>query len=215
MVEAKILENAAAGRGPRDVRPLDSQMVEQGGRVLLLDKSAYLGGNSTKATSGINGALTSTQVANGIKDDSREVFYQDAAKSAAAGLRAPLVKVLTYGSAPAVEWLQEVFGIDLSKVAMMGGHSYERCHRGKERFPGAAITMLPPALSIAETAALDAPVTSNCILALMSPFARTRTPSRNVLTIPASCRDFSVIGADGSSLPASISCCSRPRLTTR
>jgi succinate dehydrogenase/fumarate reductase flavoprotein subunit len=40
-----------------------------------------------------------------------------------------------------VEWLQERFGIDLSRVAMMGGHSKIRCHRGKERFPGAAITM--------------------------------------------------------------------------
>jgi hypothetical protein len=69
-------------------------ILEQGGRVLLLDKSAYLGGNSTKATSGINGALTQTQIANGIKDDSRELFYEDAAKSAAEGLRAPLVKVL-------------------------------------------------------------------------------------------------------------------------
>lgn len=116
-------------------------ILEHGGSVLLLDKSAYLGGNSTKATSGINGALTQMQIAQGIKDDSREIFYKDAAKSAAEGLREPLVKVLTYGSAPAVEWLQEAFGIDLSRVAMMGGHSFQRCHRGKERFPGAAITM--------------------------------------------------------------------------
>ena len=30
-------------------------ILENGGSVLLLDKSAFLGGNSTKATSGING----------------------------------------------------------------------------------------------------------------------------------------------------------------
>ena len=30
-------------------------ILENDGRVLLLDKSAFLGGNSTKATSGING----------------------------------------------------------------------------------------------------------------------------------------------------------------
>ena len=30
-------------------------VLENGGAVLLLDKSAFLGGNSTKATSGING----------------------------------------------------------------------------------------------------------------------------------------------------------------
>ena len=31
-------------------------VVENGGRVVLLDKSSFCGGNSTKATSGINGA---------------------------------------------------------------------------------------------------------------------------------------------------------------
>ena len=30
-------------------------ILENGGSVVLLDKSAFLGGNSTKATSGING----------------------------------------------------------------------------------------------------------------------------------------------------------------
>ncbi|KAI7248342.1 hypothetical protein KC335_g18404, partial [Hortaea werneckii] len=33
-----------------------------GGNVVLLDKNNFMGGNSTKATSGINGALTRTQV---------------------------------------------------------------------------------------------------------------------------------------------------------
>ena len=31
-------------------------VLERGGAVLLLDKEKFLGGNSTKATSGINGA---------------------------------------------------------------------------------------------------------------------------------------------------------------
>ena len=33
-------------------------VLENGGAVLLLDKSAFLGGNSTKATSGINGMFS-------------------------------------------------------------------------------------------------------------------------------------------------------------
>ena len=41
-------------------------LIERGGSVLLLDKSAFLGGNSTKATSGINGAGTSAQLKLGI-----------------------------------------------------------------------------------------------------------------------------------------------------
>ena len=42
-------------------------VLERGGRVLVVDKNAFLGGNSTKATSGINGALTNTQIKLGIK----------------------------------------------------------------------------------------------------------------------------------------------------
>ena len=41
-------------------------VLERGGSVLLLDKNAFLGGNSTKATSGMNGAGTSTQMKLGI-----------------------------------------------------------------------------------------------------------------------------------------------------
>jgi len=36
-------------------------VLECGGKVVLVDKSAFCGGNSTKATSGINGAETQTQ----------------------------------------------------------------------------------------------------------------------------------------------------------
>lgn len=35
--------------------------LENGGRTLLLERNAFGGGNSTKATSGINGAGTETQ----------------------------------------------------------------------------------------------------------------------------------------------------------
>ena len=38
-------------------------VLENGGAVLLLDKSAFLGGNSTKATSGINGMFVCLFVA--------------------------------------------------------------------------------------------------------------------------------------------------------
>jgi hypothetical protein len=39
-----------------------------------------------------------------------------------------------------VDWLQQRFKLDLSKVSRLGGHSQPRTHRGKERFPGFAIT---------------------------------------------------------------------------
>ena len=43
-------------------------VLQNGGNVVVIDKCAFLGGNSTKATSGINGSGTSTQAANGIQD---------------------------------------------------------------------------------------------------------------------------------------------------
>merc|ERR1711959_71913 len=49
-------------------------------------------------------------------------------------------KVLCINSAADVEWLIEKFDLDLSLVARLGGHSQQRTHRGKERFPGMTIT---------------------------------------------------------------------------
>jgi succinate dehydrogenase/fumarate reductase flavoprotein subunit len=57
-------------------------VLEHGGRVLLLDKCPFLGGNSTKATSGINGAPTRTQAAKGINDNA-DKFEADIIRGAA------------------------------------------------------------------------------------------------------------------------------------
>lgn len=114
-----------------------NQVMECGGKIVLLDKSAFCGGNSTKATSGINGANTKTQRAQGI-EDSVELFTNDCLKG---GAKKPeLVKVLAENSGPDCDWLMDVFGLDLSLVARLGGHSAPRTHRGKERFPGMTIT---------------------------------------------------------------------------
>lgn len=79
----------------------------------------FFGGNSTKATSGINGALTRTQVDSKITDSVQQ-FYEDTLKSARDKARPDLIKVLTYKSAAAVEWLQDVFGLDLTLVSRLG-----------------------------------------------------------------------------------------------
>jgi flavocytochrome c len=111
-----------------------------GGTVVLLDKNNFFGGNSTKATSGINGALTRTQVDEKIADSVKQ-FYDDTIKSARDKARPDLIKVLTYKSASAVEWLQDEFNLDLTLVSRLGGHSQPRTHRGHDaKFPGMAIT---------------------------------------------------------------------------
>ncbi|KAK8254842.1 FAD binding domain-containing protein [Phyllosticta capitalensis] len=111
-----------------------------GGNVVLLDKNNFMGGNSTKATSGINGALTRTQTDLKIADSVKQ-FYDDTLKSARDKARPDLIKVLTYKSSAAVEWLQDVFNLDLTLVSRLGGHSQPRTHRGHDaKFPGMAIT---------------------------------------------------------------------------
>ena len=57
-------------------------VVELGGRTILLDKSSFCGGNSTKATSGINGAGTKTQKGKSIPDTA-EIFIADTLKGGA------------------------------------------------------------------------------------------------------------------------------------
>merc|ERR1712139_711207 len=112
-------------------------VLENGGRVVLIDKSSFCGGNSTKATSGINGAGTRGQKAKGIQD-SIELFTSDTLKGGAK--RPEVAKVLCGNSGADVDWLVEKFNLDLSLVARLGGHSAPRTHRGAERFPGMTIT---------------------------------------------------------------------------
>lgn len=125
----------------------------RGANIVLFDKQGFLSGNSGKATSGINGALTRTQVKLSIPD-SVEKFYQDTLETAKDRANPALIKVLTYHSADAVHWLQEEFGLDLSIVSRLGGHSQPRTHRGKDaKFPGMAITyrLLETLENLAET----------------------------------------------------------------
>merc|ERR1712137_106478 len=112
-------------------------VLENNGKVVLLDKSSFCGGNSTKATSGINGAGTRTQREKGITDNA-EIFTADTLKG---GAKKPeLAELLCDNSGADVEWLMDAFNLDLSLVARLGGHSQSRTHRGKERFPGMTIT---------------------------------------------------------------------------
>lgn len=117
-------------------------VLERGGRVCLIEKNTFCGGNSTKATSGINGALTRVQQAQGIPD-SEDIFLRDTALSAHKGksdVPSALNKVLVKDSAPAVHWLIDRFGLNLSILGRLGGATNPRTHRGPERFPGMTIT---------------------------------------------------------------------------
>ncbi|RDW75537.1 flavocytochrome c [Coleophoma cylindrospora] len=120
-----------------------SQLASHKIPVRLLERSTKLGGNSIKASSGINGAPTKYQSL--ATPDAK--FYEDTVKSAGPAFissensqRQKLVETLTSSSSSAIDWLVDEKGIDLCTVAQLGGHSLPRTHRGSGQLPpGAAI----------------------------------------------------------------------------
>lgn len=112
--------------------------LQLGSRVILLDKKARLGGNSVKASSGINGVPTRAQQRKNIPD-SVQAFNKDTTTSAGDLARPDLIDALTASSAAALSWL-ETFGLDFDVVVRLGGHSQPRSHRPKGGPPGYLIT---------------------------------------------------------------------------
>ncbi|KAL0468176.1 FAD binding domain-containing protein [Neurospora intermedia] len=120
--------------------------------VRLLERASKPGGNSIKASSGINGAPTRFQQAAWPNLGPDETFWDDTVRSAGARLssqttsqpaaraqRESLISVLTQRSADAINFLADL-GVDLTVVAQLGGHSHPRTHRGAGKTPpGAAI----------------------------------------------------------------------------
>lgn len=100
---------------------------EKGAKVILLEKTALLGGNTNYATGGINAAGTKIQKEAGI-EDSPELFMQDTLKGGKNLNNKELVKVMTENSAGIVDWLVER-GVDISEVTYSGGQSVKRIHR--------------------------------------------------------------------------------------
>lgn len=122
-------------------------LLQSGCNVTLVEKNMFMGGNSTKATSGMNGAGTRTQQAMAVPDN-REIFEEDTVRSATGIKTGPvpasyeLGRVLTWNSAEGVHWIQDNFGLALDTVSRLGGHSHPRTHRSKNgtTFPGMEIT---------------------------------------------------------------------------
>jgi len=116
-------------------------ILDRGGKVVLLEKEHLLGGNSNKASSGINACCPdddpNATVAPTV--DSIDVFRNDTERSAGASVRKDLIDVLVRNSASAVSWLRERVGVDLSLKAQLGGHSAKRTHRPSNGMAGAEI----------------------------------------------------------------------------
>jgi flavocytochrome c len=96
-------------------------------QIVIIEKEAKFGGNSMKASSGINGVDTTGQRLLKIQD-SLEDFENDTILSGGSYSDKELVSLLVKQSKTSVEWL-ESFGLPLNEVSICGGHSHARTHR--------------------------------------------------------------------------------------
>lgn len=104
-------------------------MAKEGGAsVVVLEKQAYIGGNTNFASGGMNAAGTKQQLAAGITNDSPEQFYEDTMKGGH-GLNDPdLLRTLTQNAKYAEEWLVDL-GADIDfHHGIGGGQTRERGH---------------------------------------------------------------------------------------
>jgi len=110
-------------------------ILDRGGRVVLIEKEHSMGGNSNKASSGINACCPY----NNTHGDSLDSFRYDTIKSAGSSAQHQLVDTLVSGSEGAVTWLKDRVGVDLTLLAQLGGHGHKRTHRPSNGMAGAEI----------------------------------------------------------------------------
>ena len=120
--EADIVVIGAGGAGMTAA----IKAAQAGKKVLVLEKMPYAGGNTTKATGGMNAAETHYQAEQGI-EDSVEVFVEDTIKGGHGINDRDLVTVMAKFSARAIEWLDSI-GAPLPKVSFSGGATNKRIH---------------------------------------------------------------------------------------
>ncbi|MBL8965600.1 MAG: flavocytochrome c [Spirochaetaceae bacterium] len=97
-----------------------------GASVVVFEKMGVLGGNTVRATGGMNAAGTKHQAARGIAD-SPELFFKDTMKGGYDKNDPALVKILSEKAVESLDWIESMGG-DLSDVSRSGGASVNRIH---------------------------------------------------------------------------------------
>jgi flavocytochrome c len=127
--EIELLDNydiIIVGSGLAGVSATYESYLNSNGKlkILLLEKEKNFGGNSIKATSGINILNSPLQKRQNISD-SFELFYNDTIKSGKGKSNPELVKILVNESIPVFNFFNEVKA-NLVKLGILGGHSVPR-----------------------------------------------------------------------------------------
>lgn len=96
-------------------------------KIVVLEKMPMVGGNTNKATGGMNAAESTPQKAAGI-EDSIQTMIDDTMKGGKNLNDPELVKKLANEAKDGVDWLIGL-GADLNEVARAGGATNDRIHR--------------------------------------------------------------------------------------
>ena len=125
--EEKTLETEIVIVGAGGAGMAAAIMAHQAGKqFVILEKMPYVGGNTTKATGGMNAAETHYQKEQNI-EDSVELFAKDTMEGGHNLNDPELVQTLAAESAGAIDWLDSI-GADLPKISFSGGASVNRIH---------------------------------------------------------------------------------------
>ena len=108
--------------------------TQEGAKVLVLEKMPMIGGNSLKASGGMNCADTKFQAALDITDSGVEEFIEDTMNGGHQLNDPDLVRTMAENSSEAVDWL-ETIGAPLPKVAATGGTTHKYLHSPEDGSP--------------------------------------------------------------------------------
>ncbi|KRK81203.1 flavocytochrome c [Companilactobacillus nodensis] len=109
------------------------QAHELGLSPVILEKMSSIGGNTTRASSGMNASETSVQLDHKIVD-SMDDFYNDTFIGGGKKNNPELLKFFTTHGALAIDWLAS-HGIELDDLTTTGGMSVLRTHRPSSMAP--------------------------------------------------------------------------------
>lgn len=107
------------------------QAHDEGANVVIIEKMPTIGGNTIKASAGMNAAETRYQAMKGIKD-SKELFYEETLKGGKNKNNPALLREFVNLAPEAIDWLAER-GIELNDITTTGGMSIDRTHRPADR----------------------------------------------------------------------------------
>ncbi|KRL89506.1 flavocytochrome c [Lactobacillus kalixensis] len=109
------------------------QAHELGLKVAVFEKNEQLGGNTTRASSGMNASESLVQLQEGIIDN-KEDFYKETLKGGGLLNDRDMLRYFVDHSAIAIDWLME-HGIELTDLTITGGMSKKRAHRPASMAP--------------------------------------------------------------------------------